>query len=236
MSTDGRPTSTRCWPSAIAAADPPAPPLPAQLSVSTLVELGRDPDAARSGCAAGCRPGPTHMRCWAPHFTTGCSGSSTPSGCSTSTTCPAPSIATSATPKSSPNCRPRSRCPPWAARTPIDVEVPFDMVIGGRVVRGRIDAVFADDDGGMTVVDWKTGEPPDTQEAKQQAAIQLAVYRLAWARAAGLPGRVGARGVPLRAQPGRRSRPTTLPERRRTRRAADGRCGLGAAVDLERLR
>ena len=35
-------------------------------------------------------------------------------------------------------------------RTPIDVEVPFDMVIGGRVVRGRIDAIFADDDGGAT--------------------------------------------------------------------------------------
>ncbi|MCV7280047.1 ATP-dependent helicase [Mycolicibacterium flavescens] len=71
---------------------------------------------------------------------------------------------------------------PWAARTPIDVEVPFDMLIAGRVVRGRIDAVFADDDGGVTVVDWKTGEPPGTPEAKQHAAIQLAVYRLAWAR------------------------------------------------------
>ncbi|MGV9797290.1 ATP-dependent helicase [Mycobacterium sp. NPDC003449] len=72
---------------------------------------------------------------------------------------------------------------PWAARTPIEVEVPFDMVIGARrtVVRGRIDAVFAGADGLTTVVDWKTGEPPSTQEAKQHAAIQLAVYRLAWA-------------------------------------------------------
>jgi DNA helicase-2/ATP-dependent DNA helicase PcrA len=55
------------------------------------------------------------------------------------------------------------------------------MVIGGHVVRGRIDAIFADDDGGTTVVDWKTGDPPNTPEAKQHAAIQLAVYRLAWA-------------------------------------------------------
>lgn len=70
---------------------------------------------------------------------------------------------------------------PWAARTPIDVEVPFDMVIGGRVVRGRIDAVFADDDGGVTVVDWKTGQPPGTPEAQRHNAVQLAVYRLAWA-------------------------------------------------------
>ncbi len=70
----------------------------------------------------------------------------------------------------------------WAARTPVDVEVPFDMVISGRVVRGRIDAVFADDDGGFTVVDWKTGEPPTTAEALQDNAVQLAVYRLAWAQ------------------------------------------------------
>jgi len=44
------------------------------------------------------------------------------------------------------------------------------------------DAIFADDDGGTTVVDWKTGEPPDTAEAGRHAAIQLAVYRLAWAQ------------------------------------------------------
>lgn len=70
---------------------------------------------------------------------------------------------------------------PWAARTPIAVEVPFEMPIGDTVVRGRIDAVFADADGGTTVVDWKTGEPPRGSEARRQAAIQLAVYRLAWA-------------------------------------------------------
>ncbi|OBK74269.1 ATP-dependent DNA helicase [Mycobacterium sp. 1274761.0] len=75
---------------------------------------------------------------------------------------------------------------PWAARTPVDVEVPFDMVIGGTVVRGRIDAVFVDDDG-TTVVDWKTGDPPETPEAKRHAAVQLAVYRLAWAAMRGVP-------------------------------------------------
>ncbi|GJF11664.1 ATP-dependent DNA helicase [Mycolicibacterium cyprinidarum] len=75
----------------------------------------------------------------------------------------------------------------WAARTPLDVEVPFEMVIAGRVVRGRIDAVFADEDGGATVVDWKTGEPPSTPEDLQRNAIQLAVYRIAWARLQGCP-------------------------------------------------
>lgn len=79
---------------------------------------------------------------------------------------------------------------PWAARTPIEVEVPFDMAIGRTrttVVRGRIDAVFAQEDGTTTVVDWKTGEPPATPEAMAQAAVQLAVYRLAWAALRGCP-------------------------------------------------
>ncbi len=76
---------------------------------------------------------------------------------------------------------------PWAARTPLAVEVPFEMPIGDTVVRGRIDAVFAELDGGATVVDWKTGEPPRGPEAMRQAAVQLAVYRLAWAALSGCP-------------------------------------------------
>lgn len=75
----------------------------------------------------------------------------------------------------------------WAARTPVAVEVPFEMPIGDTLVRGRIDAVFADPDGGATVVDWKTGEPPRGPEALRQAAVQLAVYRMAWAALAGVP-------------------------------------------------
>ncbi len=76
---------------------------------------------------------------------------------------------------------------PWAARTPVAVEVPFEMAIGDTVVRGRIDAVFADPDGGATVVDWKTGARPKGPEAARQAAIQLGVYRLAWAALQGCP-------------------------------------------------
>ncbi|WP_409434783.1 ATP-dependent helicase [Mycobacterium sp. SMC-14] len=76
---------------------------------------------------------------------------------------------------------------PWAARTPTAVEVPFEMAIGSRVVRGRIDAVFAERDGGVTVVDWKTGAPPDGPEARRHAAVQLGVYRLAWAALTGCP-------------------------------------------------
>jgi len=75
----------------------------------------------------------------------------------------------------------------WAARTPVAVEVPFEMPIGDTVLRGRIDAVFADPDGGTSIVDWKTGEPPRGAEAMRQAAIQLAVYRMAWAALTGCP-------------------------------------------------
>ena len=75
----------------------------------------------------------------------------------------------------------------WASRTPVDIEVPFEMTVGDVVVRGRIDAVFADSDGGATVVDWKTGEPPTTADELRHAAVQLAVYRLAWASLQGCP-------------------------------------------------
>jgi DNA helicase-2/ATP-dependent DNA helicase PcrA len=74
----------------------------------------------------------------------------------------------------------------WAAREPVDVEVPFETVIGDRLIRGRMDAVFRTADGGFEVVDWKTGAPPTGDEASY-AAVQLAAYRLAWASLAGVP-------------------------------------------------
>ena len=73
------------------------------------------------------------------------------------------------------------------------------MPFGDTVVRGRIDAVFADPDGGATVVDWKTGEPPRGPEAMRQAAVQLAVYRLGVGRVVRMPGIVGAYRLLLRA-------------------------------------
>ena len=76
----------------------------------------------------------------------------------------------------------------WADRWPAEVEVPFETLIGDRLVRGRIDAVFADDPaGGFDVVDWKTGRPPGSARGSRAAAVQLAAYRLAWAALAGVP-------------------------------------------------
>ncbi|MEU4599498.1 UvrD-helicase domain-containing protein [Nocardia sp. NPDC023988] len=70
---------------------------------------------------------------------------------------------------------------PWAHRNPIDVEVPFETSIAGTVVRGRMDAVFAEPGGRWIVVDWKTGAEPGPAD-EPAVAMQLAVYRLAWAR------------------------------------------------------
>ncbi|MFC5185342.1 ATP-dependent DNA helicase [Actinomadura harenae] len=74
----------------------------------------------------------------------------------------------------------------WANREPLDVEVPFETIIGDRLVRGRMDAVFRNPDGTYEVVDWKTGLPPDGAKAGA-AAVQLAAYRVAWAELAAVP-------------------------------------------------
>jgi DNA helicase-2/ATP-dependent DNA helicase PcrA len=69
---------------------------------------------------------------------------------------------------------------PYAALAPLAVETPFTLVLAGRLVRGRIDAVFPGADGRPQVVDWKTGD------ARRADPLQLACYRLAWAELHGL--------------------------------------------------
>jgi DNA helicase-2/ATP-dependent DNA helicase PcrA len=194
----------------IPAADPPAPPLPAQLSVSTLVELGRDPDAVakRLRRRLPTRPDPhallgTAFHDWVQRFFHA-------ERLFDLDDLPGAVDRDVGDTEELAELQAAFAVSPWAARTPIDVEVPFDMVIGGHVVRGRIDAIFADDDGGTTVVDWKTGEPPDTPEAKQHAAIQLAVYRLAWAALQGRPVEK-VRAAFHYVRTGRTVRPDSLP-------------------------
>jgi DNA helicase-2/ATP-dependent DNA helicase PcrA len=76
----------------------------------------------------------------------------------------------------------------WADRWPSEIEVPFETLIGAQLVRGRIDAVFADSpDGGFDVVDWKTGQRPGSPDQERAVAVQLAAYRLAWAALAAVP-------------------------------------------------
>ncbi|MEE6273662.1 ATP-dependent DNA helicase [Georgenia sp. MJ206] len=80
----------------------------------------------------------------------------------------------------------------WAQRVPVAVEVDVETPVAGTVVRCRIDAVF-DDAEGLVVVDWKTGAPPRDAKALAEREVQLALYRLAWARHSGRPlSEVGA--------------------------------------------
>jgi DNA helicase II / ATP-dependent DNA helicase PcrA len=74
----------------------------------------------------------------------------------------------------------------WADRWPAAIEVPFETLVGDRLIRGRIDAVFANVIG-YDVVDWKTGKPPRSAKDKHAVAVQLAAYRLAWANLSGVP-------------------------------------------------
>ena len=73
----------------------------------------------------------------------------------------------------------------WAVRTPIEVEAGFETVIAGIVIRGRIDAVYKDGDR-YEVVDWKTGRIKEGDQL-ESATIQLAMYRLAYAKLHGIP-------------------------------------------------
>ncbi|SLK06030.1 ATP-dependent helicase [Arthrobacter sp. P2b] len=78
------------------------------------------------------------------------------------------------------------RASPWAERSPAFVEVPVETRVGEVVVRGRIDAVFQDADGRWDLVDWKTGRRPSGAQLRARS-VQLAVYRLAWARLKNVP-------------------------------------------------
>lgn len=170
-------------------AQPPTLRLPSQLSVSGLVDLSRDPDGAAQRLARRlpARPDPHALlgnafHDWVQRFygaerlfdlgdLPGAADTDLAQGDAEELAALQAAFLGS----------------PWSARVPVAVEVPFEMAVGDTVVRGRIDAVFAEPDGGATVVDWKTGEPPHGPEATRHAAVQLAVYRLAWAALSGCP-------------------------------------------------
>ncbi|MFE9563290.1 UvrD-helicase domain-containing protein [Streptomyces sp. NPDC006487] len=105
---------------------------------------------------------------------------------------------------------------PYADRTPYRMEVPVQLTLAGRVIRGRIDAVYRTAEDGYEIVDWKTGR---TTEADP---LQLAVYRLAWAEATNTPlSQVTA--VFLHVRSGRVIRPRNLPDRARLEQILQGK-------------
>lgn len=105
------------------------------------------------------------------------------------------------------------RSSPWAQWPAFAVEIPLETSVAGITLRGRVDAVFAQDNQGRAVenstyerwmdlpraernakmaqcrfelVDWKTGNVPAGQDLKEKE-LQLAVYRLAFSRLYGVP-------------------------------------------------
>ena len=75
---------------------------------------------------------------------------------------------------------------PFVDRTPASLELPFALVLGGRTLRGRLDALFTgtlDDptaSDNWLVVDWKTGKPGSAND------LQLSIYRQAAALTLGV--------------------------------------------------
>ena len=85
------------------------------------------------------------------------------------------------------------------------VEPPFALVLGGQVVRGRIDAVYREP---TTAATWSsTGRPTGPQTADP---LQLAVYRVAWAELTGCRSSGSARRSTTSA-PATSSSTTTCP-------------------------
>ncbi|MFD3584761.1 UvrD-helicase domain-containing protein [Streptomyces sp. NPDC058683] len=113
----------------------------------------------------------------------------------------------------------------YAHRTPYRVEAPFQLALAGRVVRGRIDAVYRTGHGdGATyeIVDWKTSR------TRAADPLQLAIYRIGWAEQQGVPPEsVTAAFVHVRT--GEVERPEGLPDRAALERLIVGQAA-GRAV------
>lgn len=79
----------------------------------------------------------------------------------------------------------RFRATVWADRVPAELETAVETVLDGVAVRGRIDAVFRDGKDWI-IVDWKTGAAPNGPLSEART-VQLAAYRIAWARLRSVP-------------------------------------------------
>jgi RecB family exonuclease len=71
----------------------------------------------------------------------------------------------------------------FADRRPAFIETPIDLRLGDARVRGRIDAVYEDADGGWEIVDYKSGRPA----SDRAAVVQLEAYAVAARRGAVAP-------------------------------------------------
>ena len=82
----------------------------------------------------------------------------------------------------------------WGPLQPLEVESEIDFALPeddgpGRVIICKLDAVYRRDDRGgrFEIVDWKTGRPPRSDSEREERMLQLALYRLAYHKARGVP-------------------------------------------------
>ncbi len=73
----------------------------------------------------------------------------------------------------------------WASRKPVEVEVEVHVRVAEQIVICKIDAVY-EIDGRYRIVDWKTGKAPADAAELELRQLQLALYRLAFARWRGI--------------------------------------------------
>ena len=81
----------------------------------------------------------------------------------------------------------------WSTLKPREVEVEIQVTIQQNTFICKIDAVFEVQPGDselpgkkIEIVDWKTGKPPADQNEEDERALQLALYRMAYAQQFGI--------------------------------------------------
>ena len=80
----------------------------------------------------------------------------------------------------------------WATLKPVAVEVEIHVRVAEQIVICKIDAVY-EIDGRYRIVDWKTGTAPRDDAELEVRQLQLALYRLAFAKWKGVdPGLIDA--------------------------------------------
>jgi len=75
----------------------------------------------------------------------------------------------------------------WAELTAEFAEIEIQLAVGGNIFVCKLDAVFKTVDGNYEVVDWKTGAAPQGDGDTAERALQLALYRIAFATLLDIP-------------------------------------------------
>ncbi|MDE2409914.1 MAG: PD-(D/E)XK nuclease family protein, partial [Actinomycetales bacterium] len=75
----------------------------------------------------------------------------------------------------------------WANKVAVEAETEIQLAVGQNIFICKLDAVFLNDDGSLEIVDWKTGAAPADEAELGERALQLSLYRLAFATLRQIP-------------------------------------------------